>query len=106
MVRLMLLSAVRPPLPLLLQILVPLIAAQPTNVTSTCLSFANAARQLGGFQRAARKGSKVAIHVIGESPGGMPKLDWLRMILPELYSGTRLVTGAALLAESRGVSQK
>ena len=68
--------------------------------------FANAARQLGGFQRAARKGSKVAIHVIGESPGGMPKLDWLRMILPELYSGTRLVTGAALLAESRGVSQK
>ena len=38
MVRLMLLSAVRPPLPLLLQILVPLIAAQPTNVTSTCLS--------------------------------------------------------------------
>lgn len=37
-VRLMLLSAVRPPLPLLLQILVPLIAAQPTIVTSTCLS--------------------------------------------------------------------
>ena len=46
----------------------------------------------------------MTIHVIGESPGGKPKLDWLRMILPELYSGTRLVTGAGLLAESRGVA--
>ena len=41
----------------------------------------------------------MTIHVIGESPGGKPKLDWLLMILPEL------VTGAALLVESRRVSE-
>ena len=40
----------------------------------------------------------MTIHVIGESPGGKPKLDWLLMILPEL------VTGAALLVESRHCS--
>ena len=43
----------------------------------------------------------MTIHVIGESPGGKPKLDWRLMIRPEL------VTGAARRVECVAVvSQK
>ena len=49
--------------------------------------FADAVRRKGAA-RAAAESRYVAIHVVGETVGGRSKLEWLRLILPELYAGS------------------
>ena len=49
--------------------------------------FAHAVRRKGAA-RAAAESRYVAIHVVGETVGGRSKLEWLRLILPELYAGS------------------